>query len=219
MKKAKGDDAIHNSEPDAQSTKKGRAEKAKSQAGKEQLDTKEESSDHDVVPELPQMKRGRMLETTKLEEIKSEGSDTAVGAELTEEAPQPRRSHKRAAAPSKFEREDEENDPESAEEANKTKKASEKAIATAATKQKKAAKRSVTSKIPSGNTEDVDVDIDSTGSAIVETAPKIKRGIKKAVTTGSTSTTGPAKRKAKRASVAKVRIKCMGAMDLAAANN
>lgn len=202
-KKTKGDDVLSDSEPEAQTTKRGRTRRAKAQAEAEEFEVKEENSDHDTVPEPPRKETARTKKTAKPKEIKAEDSDEGVGAEIQEEASKPRRSRKRAAAPSTFDREDEENDFVGEAEAYETKKASKKVKAAknvkaqdsevvadgkgskSAAKQKKKVEDSVTIKNRSMDTVGADLDIDSPGSGIIVAAPKAKRGAKKAAPVGS----------------------------------
>lgn len=195
-KKTKGDDALSDSEPEAQTTKRGRTRRAKAQAEAEEFEVKEENGDHDTVPEPPRKGTARTKKTAKPKEIKAEDSDEGVGAEIQEEASKPRRSRKRAAAPSTFDREDE-------AEAYETKKASKNVKAAknvkaqdseviadgkgskSAAKQKKKVEDSVTIKNRSIDTVGADLDIDSPGSGIIVAAPKAKRGAKKAAPVGS----------------------------------
>lgn len=166
---------------------------------------KEESSDHGVVPEPPRKKTARTKKIAKPKEIKAEDSDEGVVAAILEEASNPRRSRKRAAAPLTFDREDEENHPESEEEAYETKKASKKVLTAKnvktqdsevftddkgsklAAKQKQKPKNPVRIKNQSVDTVGGDLNVDSPGSGTVETAPKAKRGAKKAAPAGSKS--------------------------------
>lgn len=199
-KKIKGDDALSGSELEAHTTKSGRTKRAKAQTNAEEFGVKEENSDHDTVPKPPRKETARTKKTAKPKEIKAEDSDEGVG---TGEASNPRRSHKRAAAPSTFDREDEQSDSIAEDEAYETKKVSKKVEAVknvkaqdsevvadgkkskSAAKQKNKVEDSVTINNRSTDTVGADLDIDSPESGIIVAAPKAKRGAKKAASVGS----------------------------------
>ena len=112
------DDALNDSEPETQTSRKvrGKGRKSKAQVETEQFNSEEEINDGDTIHDNPQKKTSRTRRSAKPKVIKSEEENPSMGAEVSGDASNLRRSRKKAAVPSKIKSEDEERDHDSEQE-------------------------------------------------------------------------------------------------------